>query len=317
MSPVNTLSKHDLRELLKKAETCPTCWACGNAPATDIHHIDGNHDNNDPVNLAPWCKRCHNDHHDISDNLTILCLGAREIAALQKFRIVVGNQVAAYGRLGYDATLPQYLHEHLSDLEDDYLKQIAKMLKHEPIYTLYLEKIKGIGPAIAAALLSEIGDPGRFANISKLWTYCGLDVRDGAAPRKRKGETAAWNHRLRMVLVGRMVPGFIKLKHTGDCFGRVLYDQYKAFYLERDGESIPLIHVENRARRKVAKVFLACLWVAWRRVKGMSVTEPYVQDRLGHTHIVTPEDWAGEGWDRVLQVEMPLEAEFVMQLDRA
>ena len=305
----NTLSVDDLRTRIRKSKELGAiaCLHCHEHPSTDVHHINGVHHDNSPANLVPYCKRCHNEVHDISDNLTVLSLAARQFLALQKFRIAIGNQCDAYKRLRYDPEVSLELLNHLKELEQQHLKRIRGMLKLEPIYTAYLSKIKGVGPAIAAALISEIGDPSRFDTISALWSYCGLEVRDGKARKRIRGERANWNGTLRMISVGRLVPQFIKLKHNGDCFGRTLYDQYKTFYLERDTGEITLGHIENRARRKVAKVFLSCLWVAWRTIKGLPISEPYAADKLNHTHLVTPEDWAGEGWQEDVQHVMTVD----------
>lgn len=294
----NVLSVDKLRERLRKSKKLGsvTCWHCDTHDAVDVHHLNGIHHDNTPANLAPYCKRCHNEVHDISDSLTALSLLARQYDRVQRQRIAVGSQCAAYERLGYIVPASFRLFDRLKEDEKEVMRDIRGMLKLEPIYTGYLRKIKGVGPSIAAALISEIGDPGRFDTISALWSYCGLEVRDGKARRHTKGETSNWNGKLRMVVCGRLIPQFIKLQHNGDCFGRDLYDQYKSFYVERDTGEITLLHIENRARRKVAKVFLSCLWVAWRQIKGMPVSKPYAADKLNHTHLVTPEDWAGENW---------------------
>lgn len=293
---MNTLQINELRELLRSPEKRPLCTSCQHHPATDVHHIDENHSNNSPANLTTWCKRCHNEHHGISDNLTELTLVVRQFHAIQRQRIAMGNRIGQYERLGYDPTVARTVFVNFKEMEKDVLKLIAKMLKSEPIYTVYLSHILGVGPAISGRIITNIGDPGRFNRISNLWSYAGLGVQDGAAPKKRRGQIANWNQDLRMTVVGRLVPQFIKLKNHHDCFGRQLYDQYKRFYLKRDTGKISLGHIENRARRKVAKVFLSCLWVAWRRIKGMTVTEPYAADKLAHTHIITPEQWAGDDW---------------------
>jgi len=305
----NTLSIDELRARLRQSRKLGPvpCWHCGEHDATDVHHLNGVHHDNTTENLAPYCKRCHNEIHGISDNLTTLSLAARQYDDLQKFRIKVGQQVAAYERLRYDAKISRELLEHLRIEERDHLKRINGMLKLEPIYTAYLHQIKGVGPAIAAALISEIGDPGRFDTISALWSYCGLEVKDGKARKHTKGEKSNWNGKLRMVAVGRLVPQFIKLKGK-ECFGRDLYEQYKDFYTARDGDILTGLHVENRARRKVAKVFLSCLWVAWRQIKGMPISEPYAMTLTGHTHLVTPEDWAGEDWQRGVQMVMNVDS---------
>jgi hypothetical protein len=300
----NVLLKPDLQELLKKSRKNKLqCQQCHEHLATDIHHVNSNHDDNHPENLIPWCKRCHNEHHDISDNLTTLGLIVRQYYSIQRQRIAMGNRVDAYDRLGYEVLAAQGIASQLKGIEKDTAKQIAKMVKKEPVYA-YLGNIKGCGPTIAAALISEIGDPGRFKTISKLWAYAGLAVKDGKSQRRTRGETANWNQNLRKLAIGVLVPQFIKLKHNGDCLGRRLYDQYKAYYTERDGETLTPGHIESRARRKVAKVFMSCLWVAWRTIKGQSISVPYAMTLPGHSHMVTPEDWAGEDWMGKVQYSM-------------
>jgi hypothetical protein len=221
----------------------------------------------------------------------------REYDAIQGHRIAAANRLRAYAELGYEAERADKIRQELEDLERHTQQALAAMIKHEPVWHYYLSKILGVGPVMGAALMSEIGDPARFNTVSDLWSYCGLDVRNGKGRKRARGETANWHHNLRMIVIGRLVPGFIRLKGRGDCFGRQLYDRYKAYYQERDGDTITPLHIENRARRKVGKVFLACFWAAWMRVKGKEPRNPYAMDRLpGHTHLVTPEDWAGEDW---------------------
>lgn len=299
---MNTLQIHDLRAELRKQETI--CPKCQKHKASDVHHINGHHHDNRPENIVPICKRCHNEIHGISDNLTDLGLVVRQFVDVQTQRVAMGNRLAAYGRLGYEATAAHHVFDGFKVLEKDIGKTVAKLLKYEPIYTLYLSNILGVGPGISGELITRIGDPGRFDTISALWSYMGLGVVNGKAPKRQRGQKAAWNHRLRMVVLGRMVPQFIKLKNNHGCFGRQLYDQYKAFYMERDGESLTKMHIENRARRKVGKVFVSCLWVAWRRIKGLSVSEPYAMKLNGHSHVITPEQWAGSDWFTDYQMDL-------------
>lgn len=297
---MNHLNIEALRSLMrtkpKKGEEDkrPNCQQCEEHLAQDVHHLNGIHHDGRPENLAPWCKRCHNEHHGISDNLTELTIMARTWDRIQGDRIATGNVIDAYERLQYDVPRVREVHTELLRLEKETMRSMEKMLKEEPIYQLYLSKVKGVGPSIGAALISEIGDPGRFPTVSSLWSYCGLQVTNGEAPKRRKGQKANWNQKLKMFLAGRLADSFIKLRpcHTG----RKLYDQYKRFYVERDGDKLSKGHVNNRARRKLVKVFVACLWSAWREIKGLSVTQPYAMKLSGHTHLVTPEDWAGQDW---------------------
>jgi hypothetical protein len=40
----------------------PRCIACG-VEAVDVHHLDGDKDNNEFMNLVPVCRSCHTRHH--------------------------------------------------------------------------------------------------------------------------------------------------------------------------------------------------------------------------------------------------------------
>jgi hypothetical protein len=304
---MNTLSVDELRATLRDKNHLTTCWRCKVHIATDVHHLNGIHHDNAPANLEPWCKRCHNEYHSISDNLTMLGLLARTFSDVQAQRIAVGNRLIAYRKLGYEAEIADKLFAEFTHLEEDIGKGIEKMLRAEPVYTLYLSRIDGVGPGTAGQIISAIGDPGRFETPSALWAYAGLDVRDGKARKRAKGEKANWNAGLRMVLIGRLVPSFVRLKGK-QCFGRDLYEQYKAVYVARDGGTLTPLHIENRARRKVAKVFLSCLWAAWREIKGLSTVAPYAMSHLEHTHLITPEQWAGEEWRKGSVQEMLAEA---------
>jgi hypothetical protein len=39
------------------------CYACGHDRILEVHHIDGDHDNNDPTNLIPLCPTHHKMMH--------------------------------------------------------------------------------------------------------------------------------------------------------------------------------------------------------------------------------------------------------------
>jgi hypothetical protein len=46
-------------------------------------------------------------------------------------------------------------------------------------------------------------------------------------------------------------------------------------------------HLRNRALRKTIKIFLAHLWVVWRSIEGLEVSQPYVNTILGHD-VISP-----------------------------
>jgi len=57
-----------LRRMVKKGEIIK-CDNCGNENIPlDVHHLDSNHKNNDPVNLVILCESCHYSDHKIGYN---------------------------------------------------------------------------------------------------------------------------------------------------------------------------------------------------------------------------------------------------------
>lgn len=69
------------------------------------------------------------------------------------------------------------VNNYLSTLknEENHFKDMNKILKKVPIYTEFLEKVRGIGPAIAGIIISEINIH-RANYPSSLWMLSGLDV---------------------------------------------------------------------------------------------------------------------------------------------
>lgn len=282
----NTLPIDELRAKVRKNPI--TCWNCKEHVATDVHHINGNHSDNRPENLAPWCKRCHNEHHGISDNLTELGILVEAYQDIQKLRISMSNRVQAYQCLGYDVENSEFTFTLLRGLENRLSENVKAKIKDEPIYRDWLQHVNGIGHILSAKLIHEIGSVDKFATVSSVWAYGGMDVRDGAARRRRRGEKANWNPALRM-LIAELIPS--QFVRSTKSFGRKLYEQYKAFYTERDGEELSKGHIERRARRKLGKVFIACLYAKWRELDGLPVSEPYAAKLQGHSHFIRPEDW--------------------------
>lgn len=123
--------------------------------------------------------------------------------------------------------------------------------------------------------------------VSALWRYAGMAVIDGERERMRKGEKLHYNIRLKttMYLIGT---SFLKSKSP---YAKVYYDA-KEFYTLNRPEWTPL-HCHHAAMRKSVKRFLSHLYVVWRELEGLPVREPYVQEKMGHTHIDTAEDY---GW---------------------
>jgi len=146
---------------------------------------------------------------------------------------------------------------------------------------------KGVGAKQLARLLGAIGDPywhgadDRPRMVSELWSYCGYAVKDGVAPRRKRGEKSTWSEdaRKRAWLIAtscvksgghyRTVYDAAKLKyanavHTHECI-RCGPSGKPA----QIGTPISDGHRHARALRAVAKAVLRDLWRESRRMHGI------------------------------------------------
>ena len=97
--------------------------------------------------------------------------------------------------------------------EASWLRQIKTALRGIAIWDDVLKgtAARGIGPALGGVLIGEIGDINRFPHRDALVHYCGCHVTEapeglreqgveGEMARRRKGEMALWNPRIRQAL---------------------------------------------------------------------------------------------------------------------
>lgn len=154
---------------------------------------------------------------------------------------------------------------------------------------------KGIGEHTAAKILSQLDDVANFDTISKMWRYSGVAVMDGKAERCKKGEKSPFNRQLKSYLLGekQLAQQFI-LHHTPYYYEK--YTEFKDKLRMKHPEPVPDSsgpwkhkytdsHLDRMAKRKIVKLFLSHLWVAWRTLEGLPVSDPYAQAILGHTNI--------------------------------
>ena len=187
----------------------------------------------------------------------------------------------------------------LEDQEKKHFRRLTSVLEEFPIYVQFLEPIKGIGPAMAGVIVSEI-DITKARHPSSLWKYAGLDVASDGRGRSRKADhlvekaytnkdgdaamrnSITFNPFLKTKLTGVLAGSFLK---TTPNHYRDIYDGYKNRL-----ESHPA-HQEksklwrhNMAMRYMVKMFLIDLYVAWRTIEGLPVSLPYHEAKLGHRH---------------------------------
>lgn len=209
---------------------------------------------------------------------------------------------------GYDEDHPSVLAltvtlGMVNDAEAQSIKSLEKCMKQHPLGP-WVANQKGLGMKTIARLLGEIGDPywmkrhaehptektpegkpklivieDRPRTVSELWAYCGLDARNGAAPRRRAGQRSNWKSIARVRAYNCLDP-IIKAKNNPGPYTTLFYDTkdalqgtvYTQEYIDAwsakasPGDPIPPWLVMKRAKRIVMKEILKDLWIESKRL---------------------------------------------------
>lgn len=193
----------------------------------------------------------------------------------------------------------QYIE--LERSEREHFKRIEQVLSEVPIYNAYLKDVKGIGPHMAAVIISEI-DISKATYPSSIWKYSGLDVGPDGRGRGRYVEhlidvayidkdgndairkSITFNPWLKTKLVGVLGSSFLR---CGPNPYRQVYDDYKN-RIENMEEHADKSrgHRHNMAIRFMVKRFLVDLYIVWRELDGLPVAEEYSVAKLGMEHKV-------------------------------
>ena len=127
--------------------------------------------------------------------------GIRALLAKHNLHLSVSDLQSGLGSALLDqvSLMPAYLHRLDSQrrqmlllaAEIDAVEvELDRRLKHHPDYR-NLQHIRGIGPVIAAVLVAEIGDIGRFGSADQLACWAGLTPRHYASDRTtRRGHVS-------------------------------------------------------------------------------------------------------------------------------
>lgn len=177
-------------------------------------------------------------------------------------------------------------------------KALTKQLERNDFYRLHLSEIRGIGPAMAGVLISEI-DIRKCDYVCDLWKYSGFDVAADGKGRSRREEhlidrdyvAADGSTKTRKSITFNP---FLKtkLRNIGDSFLKTNNVKYRAIY---DGYKNRLnnhpahkdktdLHKHNMSMRYMLKQFLADLYEMWRDHEGLPRAVPYAEAKLGITH---------------------------------
>lgn len=184
----------------------------------------------------------------------------------------------------------------LKEAEDGLGKVVESEVKQHPMWPAFFENVKGCGPLMSAVCLAYL-DPYKARHASSFWRYCGLDVvwdEDKQQMRgngkwhtemrtytNKAGEEAekkslTYNPFVKTKLVEVLVGSFLK---AGDNhYSRI----YRDFRNRRAEIGDTPIQQHRRAARYTAKMFLRDMWVVWREIEGLPVSEPYEVAKLGH-----------------------------------
>lgn len=205
----------------------------------------------------------------------------------------------------------------LEQQEKSHFRQMGAVLEKLPIYTSYLKDVVGIGPAMAAVLVTYL-DIAKARHVSGFWKYAGLDVGPDGAGRSRRAEhlidreyTAAdgtqktkksvtYNPWLKMKLLGALASSFMKCgspwaatyldyKHrlqTDPARVKVTVGEWKKAFAA--GEETRHLWAPGRIHRAslryMVKMFLLEFWTKWRTIEGLPVTPSYHEAKQGHRH---------------------------------
>lgn len=206
----------------------------------------------------------------------------------------------------------------LERVESRQFRELGDTLNDFPIYTRFLQHVRGCGPAMSAVCISEF-DPHLAQYPSSFWKYAGLDVAPDGLGRSRRREhlvkreytdrTGATKERdsithnpfLKTKLMGVLGVSFLR---TGSPYAETYYAYKNRLQTDPNRrKATPEARAEVQARggswtaelwrpkrihdasiRYMVKEFLADLHRAWRELEGLPVTEWYGEAKMRLQH---------------------------------
>jgi Transposase IS116/IS110/IS902 family len=205
--------------------------------------------------------------------------------------------------------------------EKQQFRQLQTTLEKLQIYNQFLRHIPGVGPAMAAVMISYF-DPRKAARISNFWAYAGLDVGPDGRGRSRRAEhlidreytkkdgtkgirkSVTYNPWLKSRLLGALATSMMRAKDSQHHYKKV-YDWYR-YRLETDPsrfkitsasykklyksdkeaaiQTWPPLRIHRASLRYMVKQLLVQFWTHWRQIEGLPVTKTYHEEYHGHVH---------------------------------
>jgi len=191
----------------------------------------------------------------------------------------------------------------LESVERQQFRQLETILPKFPIYNLFLKNVVGVGPAMAAVIISEF-DIHRAKYVSSLWAYAGLDVGPDGRGRSRRKEhlvkrayvdkkgndavrdSITFNPFLKTKLRGVLAGSFLRKKSPyadvyRDYKHRIESDPRKQGVKDDGKPEWSKARINEAAKRYAVKMFLKDLYPIWRDLEGLEVHPPYGEGKLG------------------------------------
>jgi hypothetical protein len=202
----------------------------------------------------------------------------------------------------------------LEKQEAKQFRDLTGTLEEIPIYRDFLSQVTGVGPAMAGVIIAYL-DPHRARHVSSFWKYAGLDIDKGSGRSRREEHLVERQYTDRngdiKTRLGVTYNPFLKTKLMGVLGGsflrsgsewRNVYDGYKHRLMSDPARKKVTVNewkkaykakdpdirskwtpgrIHTAATRYMIKMFLAELWVKWRTLEGLPVTQPYAVDKLG------------------------------------
>lgn len=186
----------------------------------------------------------------------------------------------------------------LENSEKKHFHHLGTILKGFPIYSNYLVDIKGVGPAMAGVIISEV-DIEKCEYPSGLWRYAGLDVADDGKGRSKRQEHLidieyvtkdgevklrkgiTFNPFLKTKLMGVLSSSFLR---AGGEYSEIYYKYKHRLENHAEHKHKSKGHRHNMALRYMVKIFLLKLHPQWRKMARLPISSPYHEAKLALVH---------------------------------
>jgi hypothetical protein len=179
-------------------------------------------------------------------------------------------------KIGFD----EEFYQRMVKGEKEEKMNLERLVESHPLWE-YTQPIAGFGLLTTGKYIAASGDITVPPTQSSYYYGMGLDIVNGKAPRRIRGQKK----------VERKVPAFPHVTKIGEQirqqmlkqnpFFHELYSEHKADYLERYPKA-PGMFAHKHGLRIAQKVLYGCLYRKWRELYGLPAPLPYPYEILKH-----------------------------------